>query len=157
MNNATIDPSDEARQAIVDRINTATTFSLLIPADYGRIIIDELEEITCLQVDVVHQDQTQLNETLDIEDRSSHFLIVWVREKLPDIEKETLKQRMLILRQVFQRLNNFNSADGRVKVWDCGYTDTSDPNREENPSKSLLLLSHFFKAFVKLRVEVEAP
>jgi hypothetical protein len=155
----TIDPSDEACQTIVSRINSGSgsTYTLPTPATYGMVLIDEVEKVTGLLVDVIHQDQTQLNETLDIEDRSSHFLIVWVRDKLPNITQPEIASRMLVLRKIYQRLNNFDSANGRVKVWDCGYTDTTDPNRDENPNKKALLEQGYFKAFIKLRVEVEAP
>ncbi len=158
MTAVSIDPGDEAAAAIVARINSATTYTLPQACDYYYQAVDtEDDEIFRLRVDVVLQDQTQLNETLDIEDRSSHFLIIWVRDKLPNIPKEAIAERMLILRKIFQRVNNYNTANGRVKVWDCGYTDTTDPNREENPNKQLLLQNNFFKGFIKLRVEVEAP
>ena len=154
----TIAPEDEACQAIVARINAGSggTYTLPQAATYDYQLVDEMAGVTGLRVDVIHQDASQLNETLDTEDRSTHYLMIWVRAKLSTVTPATIAAKMLILRQIYQQVNNYNTSNGLVKVWDCGYTDTTDPNREENPSKKLLLEHGFFKAFIKLRVEVEA-
>jgi hypothetical protein len=68
MPDVTIAPSDEACQAIVDRINAGTTYTLPVPATYGRVIFADMETITGFSCDVVHLSEQQLNETLDAED-----------------------------------------------------------------------------------------
>ncbi len=151
MGDVTIAPCDEACEAIVARINSATTYTLPQPAEYLPVVIDQLEEVDGLRVDVVHEFEQDLQETLDIEDRTSHIIRIWIRDKLPDDSIAEVKSRNLIVRQIWQRVNNFHSANGRVKVWDIG------KNRGEIPGKLMLVEAGFYKAYIELRVEVEPP
>jgi len=146
-----IAPCDEACEAIVARINTATTYTLPQPAEYLPVVIDQLEEVDGLRVDVVHEFEQDLQETLDIEDRTSHIIRIWIRDKLPDDSIAEVKSRNLIVRKIWQRVNNFHSANGRVKVWDIG------KNRGEIPGKLMLVEAGFYRAYIELRVEVEPP
>lgn len=145
----TICPSDEAGQAIAARINTAIIYTLPQPATYTHAIIDQLEEVDGLRVDVAHVDMQQLEETFDMEGRSSHLLRVWVRDKLPDMDAATVAPRNLLARKIFQRVNNYATGNGRVRVWDAG------KNRGEIPGMLVLVEANFYRAYLELRVEVE--
>ena len=147
----TIAPSDEACQSIRDRINTGMAYTLPQPAIYHEQVIDTLEEVTGLRVDVVHELETTLVDTLATEDRTSHIIRIWVRDKLPDDSQAAVAARNLINRQIWQRVNNFNSANGRVKVWGIG------ENRGEIPGKLVMIENGFYRAYTELRVEVEIP
>lgn len=153
----TISPSAEACQALVEQINSGEevdpsrqSFTLERYAKYSRIEIDPLEEIDGLQIDVVAVEETQLNETLEIEDRTSHKIAIWIRRKLDDIEPETLDPMALLVRQIYQRVNNFTSSDRRVNVWE------TDEETRMNPDKAILNQMRLFVATIVLRVEVDA-
>lgn len=146
----TIAPSSEAMSAIVDQINDGGSYDLDVVARYGALIIDPLEGVTGLRVDVVSETEEQLVETLDVEDRSTHQIRIWMRKKVSSVSSDEIDQLKLIFRQIYQRVNNFNSSDGRVKVWDVEI----DPI--EVPIKSILQQSWLFVASLVLRVEVEA-
>jgi len=143
-------PSTEAMQAICDRINEGGAYDLAVNATYSEFIVDPLEEVTSLRVDVVSESEEQLNQTLDVEDRTSHILRVWMRKKVANVGNDELDYLKLIFRQIYQRLNDFNSSDGRVKVWEMEI----DP--KEVPLKSILQDHWLFVASLVLRVEVEA-
>ncbi len=143
-------PADEACLSLVDRINEGTgTYALNLLATYERVAVDRAEEVSGLRVDVLHESEQDLNETLDVEQRTSHEISVYIREKLPDLQPETLAARALVVRQIFQRVNQFNSSDQRVKVWDCNRDKRMDPD------KNLLRKLRMFVARIVLRVEVE--
>jgi len=141
----TIAPADEACQAIVDRINSGGEYSLSLDANYSRTEIDYLEELDRLRVDVVAVSETQPNDQLDASENSSHKIQVIIRSKTTSKDVQDLA---LIVRQVFLRLDNFNSSDRRVCVWEC------DVEEKENPVKSLLNDANLFVSVVNLRVEV---
>jgi len=146
----TIAPSSEAMLLIVDQINSGGAYDLDVVARYGALIIDPLEEVTGLRVDVVGETEEQLVETLDVEDRSTHQIRIWMRKKVSSVSSDEIDQLKLIFRQIYQRVNNFDSSDGRVKVWDAEI----DPI--EVPIKSILQQSWLFVASLVLRVEVES-
>lgn len=143
-------PSTEAMAAIVDRINTGSEYPLMVSAEYGEQIIDPLEDISGLRVDVASEDEEQLHETLATEDRTTHTLRIWVRKKVTDTSNDTIDALKLLVRKIYQRVNNFNSSDGRVKVWECDF----DP--KQCPNKDILKQHWLFVANMSLRVEVEA-
>lgn len=146
----TIAPATEAMQAIVDQINDGGAYELAVRAKYSETIIDPLEEITSLRVDVVSETEEQLIETLDIEDRTSHLIRVWIRKKVQPNNQDQIDYLKLMHRQIFQRVNDFNSSDGRVKVWEV------NNDAKECPIKSVLEQLGVFAATLILRVEVEA-
>ncbi len=141
-------PSTEAMSAIVEQINSGTAYELAVTASYSETIDDELEDIPNLRVDVCQEEEEQLNETLDVEDRTSHMLRVWIRKRTPT--QGDIDAVKLIVRQIWQRVNNFNSSNGRVKVWEC------DMDPKEVPNKVILKQSGLFVASMLMRVEVEA-
>ena len=143
-------PSREACIAIVDRINSGTAYALELNAEYNRLQVDVMEEIVGLRVDVIHEDETQLNETLDIENRTSHTVAIWVRNKPETLTTDAIDAAALIVRQIYQRVNNFTSSNARVKVWEV------DERTQINPDKVLLRQHGIFAATIWLRVEVEA-
>lgn len=146
----TIAPATEAMQAIVDQINGGGAYDLPVAAKYLETTIDPLEEITSLRVDVVSEGEEQLNETLDIEDRTSHQIRVWIRKKVRPENQDQIDYLKLLHRQLFQRLNNFTSSDGRVEVWEI------DNDAKEVPIKSIMQQLGVFAATLVMRVEVEA-
>ena len=150
MSAVTIDPSVEACQALVTQINAGTAYVLAVAATYSEEIIDPLEEVDSLRVDVATDESETLNETLDVENRTSHLIRVWIRSKVDDVENVTINQLKRLVRQIFQRINNFNSTSGRVRVWEC------DQDLKQNPDKDLLRESGLFVSSILLRVEVEA-
>jgi hypothetical protein len=141
-------PSTEAMSAIVEQINSGTAYELSVTAAYSETIDDELEDIPDLRVDVVQEEEEQLNETLDVEDRTSHMIRVWIRKRTPT--QDDIDAVKLIVRQIWQRVNNFNSSNTRVKVWEC------DMDPKEVPNKTILKQSGLFVASMLMRVEVEA-
>lgn len=141
----TISPADEACQAIVNRINSGTDYRLSFDAKYSRTEIDRLEEIDRTRVDVVAVTETQPNNQLDAMENSSHKIQVVIRSKLFGKDVSDLA---LFVRQLFLRLDNFNSTDRRVCVWEC------DVDEKENPDKSFLNDANLFVSSINLRVEV---
>lgn len=149
MGAVTIDPGDEAIAAILARINSAITYTLPTPAVESVQIVDPYEQIDGIRVDVTHETETQLHETLSQEDNSSHILRIWVRDKLPDAAPLTLKSRKLLARQIFQRVNEFQNS--RISVWDAG------KERNEKPGKEWAVRDGIFVAYCEIRVEVRPP
>lgn len=143
-------PAAEACQAIVDRINSGSglTYTLPAAADYVYQISEDIKATTELQVLVIHKQQSTLDETLDVENRTSHNMTIRVRQKLPDNARSTVEALLLIVRQLFQRVNNY--ATSRVRVWDC------DIDIDEGPDESQLREAGLFTMEFPLRVEVEA-
>lgn len=145
----TIDPCDEACQALVTRINSAITYVLPRDATYTHEVIDDLAEVEGLQVDVCPETSQDLHEVLDLVGRTSHVIRVWIRAKLPDMDAATVAPFNLITRKIFLRVNEYETADRRVSVWDCG------KDRGESPGKLVLVKDNFYRAYIEMRVEVE--
>jgi hypothetical protein len=145
-------PSTEAMEQIVKRINSATTYCIDVRAESTEEIVDELEELGTqgLRVDVVTEDEETLNETIDVENRSSLQIRIWIRKKITSTSNDEIDPLKLVVRQIFQRINNFDSSDSRVKVWEC------DLDSKQNPDKDLLRNNRVFVSSILLRVEVEA-
>lgn len=150
----TIAPSEEALSALVDRINGGDEYDLGTKAAVSDVEIDPLEQIDGLRVDLVAENEEQLSETLDDEDRTSHRIRVWIRRKIEASDgmpnRDQVAATKLLTRQLFQRLNQWDSSDLRVKVWDA----EMDP--KEIPLKEHLRTALLFVASILLRVEVEA-
>lgn len=145
-----IDPSIEACQALVNRINAGTQYRQSVAAQYSEQLIDPLEEIDELRIDVATEESGTLNETLAVEDRSSHSIRVWVRDKVSDQSNDNIDPLKRLVRQVYQQVNDFDSSNGRVKVWECDY------DSKQNPDKEALNRLNLFVSSILLRVEVEA-
>lgn len=146
----TIAPSVEASQAIVDAINGGTAYELDIKAERLDLAVDPLEEVSTLRVDVVHESEEQLEETLDVEDRTTHEIRIWVRKKVRSTSPDELDPLKLLVRQIFQRVNNYDSSNGRVKVWQA------ELEGKQVPDKAILNQAGLFVVPILLRVEVEA-
>lgn len=147
----TISPAAEACQAIVARINAGSggLYTLPTPADYYYQLTEVLDVSgTAVQVDVIHEGEKDLEDTLDVETRTSHDLRVWVRKKISDRSKTTIDPLLLLVRQLFQQLNNYGTS--RVKVWDINAED------DDQPDKGFIRQTGLFSASLLLRVEVEA-
>lgn len=146
-----IAPSVEAMQALCDRINSGDSYVFDVGAEYTEQQIDTLEDIVDqgVRIDVVTEEEEQLNESLLTEDRTSHQIRIWIRKKLDDLTPASTDPMKLLHRQVFQRVNNWNSANGRVKVWETDY----DP--KQVPDKAMLNQMSLFLSSIAVRVEVE--
>lgn len=143
-----IAPSTEAMSAITDRINGGTAYNLEVEAAYHESLVDELEDVNELRVDVVHETEEQLEETLEREDQTSHVIRVWFREKLPRDSADRIAALKLFVRQVFQRLNNYDDSAERVQIYE------SDNDPKAIPDKGLLKNNGLFVAWLAFRVEV---
>jgi hypothetical protein len=146
----TVAPSTEAMRAIVDRINIGVPYNLSRAAEYSESIIDPIEEITGLLVDVVCETEGQLEETLDAEDRTECWIRIYIRAKVQAIDPDTIDPLKLIVRQIWRQVNEYETSDGRVKVWKC------DNDPKEVPVKAILQNHFLFVSTLLLRVEVEA-
>ena len=147
----TIDPSIEACQAVVERINSGSYGIAFRDAEYLEEIIDPLENVTShVSVTVVPVDEEQLNETLAVTDRTSHNIRIYIRTKLANIEPRAIDDLKLFTRQVFDRCNDYDTANNRVRVWEC------DQDVKQKPDKDALRDRGVFLASINLRVEVEA-
>ncbi len=143
-------PSIEACEAIVARINSGEAYCLDLRAKYTEQIIDLLDTLRETRVDVVPEEEEQLDETLDLENRTSHVIRVHVRRKVDAVESDDVQAFKLLVRQIFQRVNNYDTANGRVKVWEC------DLESKQVPDKAILQQNLLCLASILLRVEVEA-
>lgn len=146
---ATIAPADEACQALVARINAGTDYVLDVDATYSRLLIDPLEDIQELRVDVVADTEQGQSDRLDGLDTSLHTIKVWVRAPLPDPATEFIADLALLRKQISDWLDNWDSNDRRVRVWDSENDDL------EQPLKDAVRQSGLFVAVVVLNVQVE--
>jgi hypothetical protein len=145
----TIAPADEACEALVARINAAgAAYTLPTAATYSYQEVEGLEEITGLRVDVVPISEKVLDQTLDGANYSSHQIRIVIRKQVTDTTPTTIKPLTLIRRQIFERLDNWDSSDKRVRVWDASIED------DESPSKVDLRDKQLYRASILLRVEV---
>ncbi len=145
----TIAPSAEACQAIVARINAGSGIAYTLPsaAYYTYEQSEQLIKVELLEVEVLCEQSGTLQETLDIEDRTSHDMVISVRQKVANANPSTIDPLKLIVRQIFQRVNEY--ATDRIRVWDCDLED-------DGPNESILRQAGVFSASFPLRVEVEA-
>ena len=148
MTAASIPPSTEAMDQIVRRINSAEAYCLPVSSSYTEVLTDNLEDLVQLRVDVVQDSEQQLDETIDSEGRTSHIIRIRVRQSGVR-DQVRVDQLKLLVRQLWQRVNNWDSSDGRVRVWE------TDMNFEEVPTKRNLKEEEVFDASVLMRVEVE--
>lgn len=148
-------PSVEAMAAIVTRINTATTYTLPTAATRNDAFVESLDNISSMRVEVVQEEESQVNDTLDTEDRSQHVLRIVIRKKISrdgsnNLDQSEIDSARLVTRQIWQRVNNYDSSDQRVKVWEADF----DP--KEVPVRSALVQHGVFAASILIRVEVKA-
>lgn len=145
----TVSPSTEACEVVRDRINSATNFELEVKAEVAEEVTDDLQDLRQLRVDVVHEAEEQLYETIDLQDNTSHAVRVWIRKKLETTTQDELEQLKLLKRRIALRLKNFVSADWRVRVWDV------DLGQAPVMARDNLHQDRAFVASVLCRVEVK--
>lgn len=146
---ATIAPADEACIALVDRINAGTDYALAVDARYSRLQVDPLEQIKELHVDVVADTEQGQSDRLDGLDNTLHTIKVWVRAPIIDADPQYLADLALVRKQLVDWLDNWDSSDRRVQVWDSENEDL------EQPIKELIRQSNLFVAVVILNVQVQ--
>jgi len=143
-------PSVEAMTEIVSRVNSATTYTLPTAATRLDLLNEDLTDVTTLRVDVIQEDEEQMDDTLAVENRSTHQIRIVIRQAVSIDDQATIDGLRLLARQIWQRVNNHESSDGRVKVWEA------DMDPKEVPIRSVLRTSGVFMTSVLLRVEVGA-
>lgn len=145
----TIAPSDEAATAIVALVNAGSTYTLSRTATYCRLFEDDLATPAGLVVDVVHDDESNVDDSIDQEVTTSHQITVWMRDKLSGIDNASVAAKTLIFRKLYRVLNVHATGNSRVKIYDVDF----DP--KEVPEKDILREHRYFRASIVMRVEVE--
>ena len=143
-----IAPADEAAQAIVCELNSDFAYVLEFDATYSRVLVDAAEQIDGLRVDVVIDTESQPAETLDLSDNAVVKLRVWVRSPLPQDDAQTIADLSLLVRQIYAQLNNFDSNQKKVQVWEC------DIEEHDEPKKVALKQAGLFEGSIIVKVEV---
>lgn len=146
---ATLSPADEACTALVNRLNSMTTFVLDVEAKYSRLEIDQLEQVEGLRVDVVANTEQGQSDRLDGLDETIHEIRVYIRKHLTTDQDVEIQELALLRTQIIAALDNWDSADRRVRVWD------SENEALEQPMKEQLRTLGMFMAVIVLTVKVE--
>ena len=146
---STIAPSTEALQAIAARINAGTAYSLDVKAEARELAIDPLEEVTELRVDVCHESEQQLFERIDSEG-TEHTIRIWIRKKVAALGADEVNPLRLLCRQILQQVDQYDTQDRRVCVWQSGFES------QEIADRTMLYQQRIFVASVILRVRVVA-
>jgi len=146
---STLAPSTEAVNAIVARINAGTTYTLDLKAEARELIVDPTEEVTELRVDVCHESEQQLFETLDAVDNTQHAIRIWVRKKVADITPQELNPLRLLCRQILRQVDQYVTTDWRVRVWQAGF------ETQEVTDKAVLYSQRMFVASISCEVQVK--
>jgi hypothetical protein len=146
---STLAPSTEAVNAIVARINAGTTYTLDLKAEARELIVDPTEEVTELRVDVCHESEQQLFETLDAVDNTQHAIRIWVRKKVADITPQELNPLRLLCRQILRQVDQYVTTDWRVRVWQAGF------ETQEVADKAVLYSQRMFVASISCEVQVK--
>jgi hypothetical protein len=144
----TVSPSTEACEAIRDRINSGEDYTLEVRAQVAEEIAEDLQDLRQLRVDVIQETEEQLEETLDLQDNTSHSIRVWIRKKLDTTTQDEIEQLKLLRRQIELRLLNYVTTDWRVRVWEVSRTQAPIIDR------SGLHQDRSFIASIVCRVEV---
>ena len=145
----TLSPSTEACEAIRDRINSGTDYALEVRAEVREEITEDLKDLRQLRVDVCQESEEQLEETIDLQDNTSHVLRVWIRKKLDTTTQDEIEQLKLLKRQIELRLLNYVTTDWRVRVWEVGNAQAPILERD------MLHQDRSFVASIVCRVEVK--
>jgi hypothetical protein len=143
-----VSPSTEACEAIRDRINSGEDYALEVRAQVAEEITEDLQDLRQLRVDVIQETEEQLEETLDLQDNTSHSIRVWIRKKLDTTTQDEIEQLKLLRRQIELRLLNYVTTDWRVRVWEVSRTQAPIIDR------SGLHQDRSFIASIVCRVEV---
>jgi len=146
---STLAPSTEAVNTIVARINAGTTYTLDLKAEARELIVDPTEEVTELRVDVCHESEQQLFETLDAVDNMQHAIRIWVRKKVADITPQELNPLRLLCRQILRQVDQYVTTDWRVRVWQAGF------ETQEVADKAVLYSQRMFVASISCEVQVK--
>jgi hypothetical protein len=144
----TVSPSTKACEAIRDRINTGEDYALEVRAQVAEEITEDLQDLRQLRVDVIQETEEQLEETLDLQDNTSHSIRIWIRKKLDTTTQDEIEQLKLLRRQIELRLLNYVTTDWRVRVWEVSRTQAPIIDR------SGLHQDRSFIASIVCRVEV---
>jgi hypothetical protein len=144
----TVSPSTEACEAIRDRINSGSGYVLDVQAQVVELLIEDLAELRSLRVEVVPENEAQLADTIDLVDRTSHQIRVWIRQKLQTTDQDEIEKLKWTRRQIALRLMNHVTTDGRVRVWEV------DNQNDVRFDREALQQDRAFVSSIVLRVEV---
>jgi hypothetical protein len=144
----TVSPSTEACEAIRDRINGGSGYVLDVRAEARELLIEDLAELRSLRVEVVPENEAQLADTIDLVDRTSHQIRVWIRQKLQTTDQDEIEKLKWTRRQIALRLMNYVTSDGRVRVWEV------DNQNDVRFDREALQQDRAFVTSIVLRVEV---
>jgi hypothetical protein len=144
----TVSPSTEACEAIRDRINGGSGYVLDVRAEARELLIEDLAELRSLRVEVVPENEAQLADTIDLVDRTSHQIRVWIRQKLQTTDQDEIEKLKWTRRQIALRLMNYVTTDGRVRVWEV------DNQNDVRFDREALQQDRAFVTSIVLRVEV---
>ena len=144
----TVSPSTEASEAIRDRINSGSGYVLDVQAEVTELLIEDLAELRSLRVEVVPENEAQLADTIDLVDRTSHQIRVWIRQKLQTTDQDEIEKLKWTRRQIALRLMNYVTSDGRVRVWEV------DNQNDVRFDREALQQDRAFVSSIILRVEV---
>lgn len=145
-------PSAEACQVIVDRINSGSggTYTLPSVATYTYELSEDCKEVgSALRVTVLHETEKDLDQTIETEQRTSHELRVLIRKRLSEKTNANINAVKLVARLIFQRLIAAATDTSRVKLWECNWEESAEPD------KTLLREHGICSVGIALRVEVE--
>ena len=146
---STLAPSTEALQAIAARVNAGTAYTLDVKAEARELAVDPLEEVTELRVDVCHESEQQLFETIDAVDNTQHALRIWIRKKVAAITAEEIEPLRLLCRQILRQVDQYATTDWRVRVWRAGF------ETQEVADKAMLYSQRMFVASITCEVQVK--
>jgi hypothetical protein len=97
---------------------------------------------------VVPENEAQLADTIDLVDRTSHQIRVWIRQKLQTTDQDEIEKLKWTRRQIALRLMNYVTSDGRVRVWEV------DNQNDVRFDREALQQDRAFVTSIVLRVEV---
>jgi hypothetical protein len=100
-------------------------------------------------VDVCHESEQQLFETLDAVDNTQHAIRIWVRKKVADITPQELNPLRLLCRQILRQVDQYVTTDWRVRVWQAGF------ETQEVADKAVLYSQRMFVASISCEVQVK--
>lgn len=143
-------PSLEALNAITDRINSGTEYSLAAAATYGYQLSDDRSNLgTNPIVTVVHKSSIELDDRLDAGSGSQELLQVFIRSTIADQTAATIAALDLLVTRIIRRLKWYRTSDNRVQVWECGLA-------EDAPDYEAKRQVNVFQRVIEVKVEVAA-
>lgn len=126
----TTSPSKLACDAIVERLNDASApFAGQAVAEYVEIPTTQLEKERHLVIEVVHEEESQLIETLG-DDPTEHRIRVQLVRRCNPSDVDAVEASKLLRHQIHEWLDNWDNADRSVQVIRSNVEPDSPANKE---------------------------